>query len=148
MTKETDVNDLLGNDTPVTEKPAKAKKDAPKAPAKKADKAAPAKKADKAPAEKPAKAEKAPKADKAEPKVAKERAKKDPITFAEGEREAIIKRIPKLLKNPINSKTLAEKLEIETRKLRAVLYAMERAGVIALERGASRTSGMTVSSAV
>lgn len=143
MTKETDVNDLLGNDTPVTEKPAKAKKDATKAPAEK-----PAKKADKAPAEKPAKADKAPKADKAEPKVAKERAKKDPITFAEGEREAIIKRIPKLLKNPINSKTLAEKLEIETRKLRSVLYAMERAGVIALERGASRTSGMTVSSAV
>jgi len=145
MTKETDVNDLLGNDTPVTEKPAKAKKDATKAPAKKAEKAAPAKKADKAPAEKPAKAEKAPKAEKAEPK---ERAKKDPIVFAEGEREAIIKRIPKLLKNPINSKALAEKLEIETRKLRAVLYAMERAGVIALERGASRTSGMTVSSAV
>lgn len=145
MTKETDVNDLLGNDTTVTEKPAKAKKDATKAPAKKAEKAAPAKKADKAPAEKPAKTVKA---EKAEPKVAKERAKKDPITFAEGEREAIIKRIPKLLKNPINSKTLAEKLEIETRKLRAVLYAMERAGVIALERGASRTSGMTVSSAV
>lgn len=145
MTKETDVNDLLGNDTPVTEKPAKAKKDATKAPAKKAEKAAPAKKADKAPAEKPTKAEKAPKADKAEPK---ERAKKDPIVFAEGEREAIIKRIPKLLKNPINSKALAEKLDIETRKLRAVLYAMERAGVIALERGASRTSGMTVSSAV
>ena len=148
MTKENDVNDLLGTDTPATAKPSKGKKDAPKAPAAKAvpaKKAAPAAKADKATTEKPAKA---PKADKAEPKVAKERAKKEPVEFAEGEREALIKRIPKLLKNPINSKALAEKLEIPTRKLRAVLYQMDRAGFVTLERGASRTAGMTVSAAV
>jgi len=145
MTKENDVNDLLGTDTPATAKPSKGKKDAPKAPAAKAvpaKKAAPAAKADKATTEKPAKAP------KAEPKVAKERAKKEPVEFAEGEREALIKRIPKLLKNPINSKALAEKLEIPTRKLRAVLYQMDRAGFVTLERGASRTAGMTVSAAV
>ena len=133
MSKQTDIEDLLG-DTPAA-KPAKPKKAAAPAKAEK-------------PAAKPAKAEKAPKEAAAAPKAEKApKAPKEAVVFAEGEREALMKRIPKLLKNPINSRDLAAKLEIQTRKLRPVLYALERAGTVKLESSASRTAGMMVTAA-
>jgi ribosomal protein S25 len=124
MTKANDIDDLLGDDAPAT-----------KAPAKKAAAKAPAKAAAKAPAKAtPAKAEKAAKV-------------REPVEFEDGEKEALMKRVPKLLKNPINSKDLAAKMEISTRKLRRVLYSLERTGAITLKLGASRTEGMTVAAA-
>ncbi len=148
MTKQSDIDDLLGEAKPAktkakaaapkadakAEKPAAKKAAAPKAEAKpaKADKAAAA------PA-KPAKADKA-----AAPKA---KAVKEPVVFADGEREDLMKRAAKLVKKPITSKDLAAKLEIPTRKLRPVLYSMQRAGSVVLELGASRTAGLTVSPA-
>lgn len=156
MSKASDIDDLLGGDAPATKAP--AKKAAAKAPAKAAAKApakpAPAKKAVADKAEKPAaKATPAP-AKKAAPAKAEKPAKadkpakvKEPVEFEDGEKEALMKRVPKLLKNPINSKDLATKLEVSTRKLRRVLYSMERAGTVTLKLGASRTEGMTVAAA-
>lgn len=150
--------DLLGGKT----EPA-AKKTAPtkKAPTKKADateKAAPATK--KAPAKKadaedllggkkaaPAAKKAAPAAKKAEKAEKTERAAKPPVEFAEGEREELLTKVKRMVKKPINSRDLAEKLGIETRKLRAVLYSAQRAGIVVLESGASRVAGMTVSPA-
>jgi predicted lipid-binding transport protein (Tim44 family) len=132
MTKETDVDDLLGGE------PAVAKPAAKKAPAKKAAKKAPAKKAVAKPAAKKAPAKKA---------AVKEATVKEPVTFAEGEREALIKRIKQVVKKPWNSKDLAEKLEITTRKLRQVLYSANRQGIVDLELGSSRVAGMTVTPA-
>jgi hypothetical protein len=127
MSKKDDIDDLLG-DTPAKTKPAAKKAKAePEAPA--AKKAAP-------------KAEAA-----AEPK---EKAKKEPITFAEGERQAIADAVTahfKRSKKPINSKDLAAKLETETRKLRVVLYSLVKKEVVQLEPGESKVSGMTVSPA-
>jgi hypothetical protein len=89
----------------------------------------------------------APKAEAAEPK---EKAKKEPITFEEGERATIAYAVTahfKRSKKPINSKDLAVKLETETRKLRVVLYSLVKKGVVALEPGESKVAGMTVSPA-
>jgi len=126
--------DLLGT------KPA-----AKKAPAKKAAEAETKPAAKKAPAKKAAEAEddlmgtakptKAPKAKKV----------KEPVTFEEGERDALLAKIPKMVKKPINSRDLAAKLEIHTRKLRPLLYSLERAELVKLESGESRLAGMTVS---
>lgn len=153
MSKANDVEDLLGETTPAKKTKAKA------APAKEA---APAAKktaskkstidvlaeqtvAKKATAKKAAVKEeapaKAPKA-KAEPK---ERVAKEPVTFAEGERDEIIKRIKANCKKPINSKDLAAKLGIDTRKLRPCLYTAQKRGIVDLEPGASPVAGMTVS---
>lgn len=146
MSKTNDIEDLLGEKKPAAKKAAPAAKKA--APAK-TTKVAPAvaKKAAAtkatAPATKPAvkkaPVEKAPKADKPAPK--RERV---PVEFAEGEKEALMKRIPKLIKGTVNSKDLAVKLEIATRKLRPVLYSLERAGTITLQSAASRTQGMDI----
>lgn len=129
------------------DKPAKdAKPEAKAAPAKKAAKATEdllGGKSDK----KAAPAKKAPKAEAAD-KPKRERAAKEPVTFVEGEREELIAKIKKMVKKPINSRELAPKLDIDTRKLRAVLYSAQRAGIISLELAGSRVEGMTVSPAV
>lgn len=142
MTKANDVADLLGEDTPKTDKPAKkvaAKKAAPVAEAKPAAKKVAAK-----PAAAPAKKAAAPKAEKAP----KEKAAKEPITFEEGERDALYKRIKQIVKTKsINSRDLAAKLEISTRKLRPVLYSLQGQGAVTLELGSSKVAGMTVSPA-
>ena len=83
-------------------------------------------------------------ADEAAPK-AKTKKVKEPVVFTEGERDELLARIPKLVKKPINSRDLAVKLEISTRKLRPLLYSLERAEVVKLESGESRLAGMTVS---
>lgn len=139
MSKSDDVNDILGEGKPPvkTDKAKPAKKGA--APAKEAK---PAKKAKAE--EKPAKAKKeAVPAKKAEPKA------KEPVVFEEGERDKLLAKIEKTAakldkKVGINSKELAAKFDVETRKLRPVLYSAERAGIIKLKLGASRTEGMTV----
>lgn len=147
MSKKDDIDDLLG-DT----KPAK------KAAAKKAD-AVPAKEA-KAPAAKKA-AKEEPKAEakpvpakkaaaKEAPAEPKEKTKKAPISFEEGERQTIADGVTahfKRSKKPINSRELAEKLGTETRKLRLVLYSLAKKEVITLEPGESKVTGMTVSPA-
>lgn len=131
--------DLMGT----TKKPA-AKKAADKAPAKPAAKKAKAEADDedllgtKKPAAKKAKADEGEKAPKAK-KV------KEPVVFAEGERDELLAKIPKLVKKPINSRDLAVKLDISTRKLRPLLYSLERAEIVKLESGESRLAGMTVS---
>ena len=133
---------------------APAKKAAPaKAPAKKvapAKKAAPAK-AVKAPAKKaaPVKAVKAPvKATKTVAKpVAKKTATKRPsefIVFAEGERQELSKQIKKMVRKEMNSRVIAERLGIHSRKLRRVLYGMHKAGQVKVVPGPSRKLGMYV----
>lgn len=142
MSKKDDIDDLLG-DTPAKTKPAAKKAAAPKAEA----------------TEKPMKKVKAdpevtaPAAKKAAPKAEaepKEKAKKEPITFAEGERTTIAAAVTahfKRSKKPINSKDLAVKLETETRKLRVVLYSLVKKELVNLEPGDSKVAGMTVSPA-
>jgi len=125
MSKDKDLEDILG-DT----KPAKAKPAAKKAAAKEETPAKPAK-------AKPTK-------DAAEPKAPRVR---EPLVYNEGEREDIMARVPKLVKKPINSRDLAEKLGTTTRKLRPCLYSLQKKGVITLETGEARTTGMTVSAA-
>lgn len=148
MSKANDVEDLLG-ETPAKKTKAKAAPAKEAAPAKttktkaaaEPEKKAPAKKAAaKAEPEAPAKKTKA-KAEAAEPK---ERAAKEPVTFAEGERDEIIKRIKANCKKPINSRDLAAKLEVETRKLRPCLYTAQKRGIVVLTPGASPVAGMTV----
>jgi hypothetical protein len=132
MSKQNDIEDLLG-DAPAEGKKAPAAKKAAtkvKAPAKRA-----AKVEDNALGEAPAKA--AP-------------SKKAPISFAEGERQALADAVTahfKRSKKGINSKDLATKLGTETRKLRVVLYALASKGVVSLEPGVSKVAGMTVSPA-
>lgn len=129
MSKANDVEDLLGEGTAKPAKKTAAKKTAV-APAKAEAKTAPAKKAKATDdAEAPAK------------RV------KEPVVFEEGEREALMKRVKQVVKKPWNSKELAVKLEVPTRKLRQVLYTMSRAGTISLELAASRALGMTVTPA-
>lgn len=145
MSKANDINDLLG-DEPATKgkKAPAAKKAAPVAEAKPAAKKA-ASVAEAKPAKKTAEVEddllgEAPA--KAAP------SKKAPISFAEGERQTIADAVVahfKRSKKGINSRDLAAKLETETRKLRVVLYALVAKGVVALEPGASKVAGMTVS---
>ena len=143
MTKASDVDDLLGGAA------------APKAKGKPAaKKAAPAKKAaaKKAAAEPdelatPAKKAAAKKAAPAAAKEAKAPRVKEPVVFEEGEKEALAKRVKQSVRKPIQSKDLAAKLEVPTRKLRQVLYAMVRAETIKVELGGSRAAGMTVSPA-
>lgn len=139
MGKKDDVADLLGEDTEAA-KPAAKKVPAKKAVAKEEAKPA-AKKAKAPPAEAPAKAKKAVKEE------ATERPAREPITFEEGERDELYKRIKKTVKKAINSRELAEKLEIPTRKLRVVLYSMAKREEIVLEPGESKVQGMTVSPA-
>jgi hypothetical protein len=139
MSKASDVDDLLGE---APAKPAAKKAAAKKVAAPAEAKAKPA--AKKAAAKTPAKpaAKKAPKAAEAkEPRV------KEPVTFEEGEREALIKRVKQIVKKPWNSKDLAVKLEIPTRKLRQVLYSASRQGIVDLQLSASRATGMTVTPA-
>lgn len=134
MSKQDDIEDLLGDTTEA--KPAK------KAAVKKTE----AKAEVKAPAAK--KAVKADPVAKVEAKAAP--SKKAPINFEEGERQALADAVTshfKRSKKSINSRDLAAKLETETRKLRVVLYTLVGKGVVALESGASKTAGMTVSPA-
>ena len=159
-----DVDDLLGEIEANQGKPAKAEKPAKvekavkaKAPAKKAapakapaKKAAPAK-AVKAPAKKaaPAKAAKAP-VKKTPAKAVKAPAKKatvresEFIVFAEGERQELAKQIKKIVRKEMNSRVLAERLGIHSRKLRRVLYGMHKAGTVKVVPGPSRKLGMYV----
>ena len=138
MSKKDDIDDLLGDSKPA------AKKAAPKKDAK-AEKPAPAAKKTKEP--------EAPAAKKAAPKAEpKEKAKKEPIRFEEGERATIESGVLahfKRSKKAINSRELAEKLGTETRKLRLVLYKLANRAepAITLESGESKVSGMTVSPA-
>lgn len=132
MSKANDINDLLG-DEPATKgkKAPAAKKAASVVESKPAKKTAEVE--DDLPGEAPAKA--AP-------------SKKAPISFAEGERQTIADAVVahfKRSKKGINSRDLAAKLGTETRKLRVVLYALVAKGVVALEPGASKVAGMTVS---
>ena len=146
MSKANDINDLLG-DEPATKgkKAPAAKKAASVVEAKPAKKTASVVEAK--PAKKTAEVEddllgEAPA--KAAP------SKKTPISFAEGERQTIADAVVahfKRSKKGINSRDLAAKLETETRKLRVVLYALVAKGVVALEPGASKVAGMTVSPA-
>lgn len=148
MSKANDIEDLLGDAPAKAKKAPAAKKAEAKAPAAKkaVAKAEPEAKV-KAPAKKAAKVEddilgEAP--TKAAP------SKKAPISFAEGERQALADAVTahfKRSKKGINSKDLATKLETETRKLRVVLYALAAKGVVSLEPGASKVAGMTVSPA-
>lgn len=147
MSKANDIDDLLG-DAPVTKAPAKKAAAKTKAEAKPAAKkvAAKAEPEAKAPAKKAA-------AKKEEDLLAapvKAASVKAPISFAEGERQTIADAVTahfKRSKKAINSKDLAAKLETETRKLRVVLYALVKKGVVALEPGESKVAGMTVSPA-
>lgn len=135
MSKANDVDDLLGTDTkPAAKKPTN-KKVAPAT--KPAAKKEAVKEATKPAAKKVAKEEATEKA----PRV------KEPVVFEEGEKEALMKRVKQTVKKPWNSKDLAAKLEVPTRKLRQVLYSMSRAGTIDLELASSRALGMTVSPA-
>lgn len=148
MGKKDDIEDLLGDTGGDTKKPAKkADAKAEKAPAKgkKEAAAAPEKKA----ATKKAKAEPAPAKGKAKKEAAepKERAKREPVTFAEGERDELIKQIKKLVKKPINSKDLAAKMEIPTRKLRPVLYSAQSQGIVSLTSLGAPVLGMEVAPA-
>jgi hypothetical protein len=159
-TKDKEIEDLLGDGD---NKPAKAKKTAAK-PADKADKKTkaekpakedkpakagkPAKAPKEGKAEKPAKAEK-PKAKKPADAGEKPARTREPITFEEGERDKIAKKVEKQLtkvdkKKGINTKDLSAAVEVPTRKLRAVLYSMERAEQCKLKPGSSRAAGMTV----
>lgn len=133
MAKKEDIDDLLGDNGEAAAPKTKAKAKPAAAPAETAPKA-PAKKAKAAPVEEVEETE----------KVARVR---EPVEFAEGEKEDLEKRVKKLVRKDINSKELAAKLEIPTRKLRQVLYSMQRAGTIALTPGESRANGMTVSPA-
>lgn len=137
MTKASDIDDLLGKAKPVKKVPAKKAEAAPakKTATKKAEAAAPAKKA-------PAK-----KAEAAPAKKARE-----PMHFAEGERQSIYDGVTahfKKSKKPIGSRDLAEKLGVETRKLRVALYSMAKKAepIIALSLEGSKVGGMTVSPA-
>lgn len=140
MSKASDVEDLLGEGTAKPAKKPAAKKTA--APAEAKAKPAAKKVAATEPAAKPA-AKKAakPAAEAKAPRT------KEPVVFEEGEKEALMKRVKQTVKKPWNSKELAAKLEVPTRKLRQVLYSMSRAGTIDLELASSRALGMTVSPA-
>jgi hypothetical protein len=133
MSKKDDIEDLLGEDAKVEPKPA-----VKKAAAKKAAE----------PKDKPAAKKAAPKKEAAaEPE---ERAKKEPISFEEGERDTIANAVVahfKRSKKAINSRDLAAKLETETRKLRVVLYSLQKKELVTLEPGDSKVTGMTVSPA-
>ena len=171
MSKDKDIDDLLG-EAPKGKKAAKAA--APKADAKKA--AAPAKPETKADAKKadtkkaaapkadakkaaaPAKGKKAAddddllggKSAKKAATPAKDKAPRvrEPIEFEEGEKDKLIKLVGKAVqKGPKSSRDLATNLGIKTRKLRQVLYSMQRQGVVRLELGGARAQGMTVHAA-
>ena len=94
----------------------------------------------------------APAAETAAKKVAapKEPKVRDAISFEEGEREAYEKAIKRIAKTPIVTRELNKKLVwgantgMPGRKLRDVLYAMQRKGAITLTPGANRAAGMTV----
>ena len=141
-TKSNDIDDLLG-DAPA----AKGKKAAPKAePAAKGKKAADD--ADDLLGGKKAAAKGKKAADTAE-KPAKAPRVREPIHFEEGEKDKLIKTIGKrVAKGPKASRDLAENLGIKTRKLRQVLYSMQRQGLVTLELAGARAQGMTVSAAV
>jgi RNA polymerase primary sigma factor len=149
MSKANDIDDLLG-DAPATKAPAKKAAAKTKAEAKPAAKKVAAKTEPEAKVKAPAK-----KAAKVEDDIlgeapAKAKSVKAPISFAEGERQALADAVTahfKRSKKGINSKDLAAKLETETRKLRVVLYALVAKGVVSLEPGASKVAGMTVSPA-
>jgi hypothetical protein len=141
MSKDTDVSDLLGEAPAKKTAPKKAAATKAEAPAKPAKKAAATK--DEAPA-KPAKKAAATK-DEAPAKAKRVR---EAIVFEEGEVDELIKRVKQLIKkNPQNSKDIAERLEIPTRKLRQVLYRMSRQGIATLELAGAKAQGMTVTAA-
>jgi len=153
MSKQNDIEDLLG-DAPAKGKKAPASKKA--APVVEAKAPAAKKAVAKAEPEAKVKAPAAKKAAKVEDDILGEApakaapSKKAPISFAEGERQALADAVTahfKRSKKGINSKDLATKLETETRKLRVVLYALVTKGVVSLEAGASKVAGMTVSPA-
>lgn len=131
MGKAADIDDLLGEDTPAPAKKTKAK--------------APAEAAETTATMKAAKKTKVQAAKAAVEEEAPVRTPREPIEFAEGERDDLRKRVKKLVRKPINSRDLAAKLDIPTRKLRVVLYSMQRSEEIALEAGTSKVAGMTVS---
>lgn len=159
MATKNDVEDLLGDagdkksapkkDTKATDKaPAKT---APKKEAAQADKKAAGKKEESKPAAKSTKKEE-PAAKKTHAKKAyadekPARAKKEPVKFAEGEREEMLKKIKQLVKKPINSKDLAAKLGVETRKLRPVLYTAYSQGIVDLASLGAPVLGLEVSPA-
>ena len=66
------------------------------------------------------------------------------IVFEHGEREALAKQIKRMVKKPTNTRELCAKLEIHPRKLRRVVYEMDKRGQIVLVPGPSRKLGMFV----
>lgn len=96
----------------------------------------------------PAKAEKAAKAPAKAEKAPKEKRVKEKVTFEDGEKDGLIKKVratlAKAKDRKMNSKELAEKVGVATRKLRVVLYAMSRKEEVNLALGGSRVLGMTV----
>lgn len=139
MSKDTDIQELLGTDTKKASKKTAAAPAKTAAPAKKA--AAKAKAEAAAPTKKPAAKKPAAKAEAAAPR------QREPIVFEEGERDDIAAKVKKAVKKPISSKELATKIDVPTRKLRAVLYSMAKKELVSLTLEASRTAGMTVSPA-
>ena len=132
----------------VAAKPVKAaaKPAATKAPAKVAKAPAkPVKAAAKPVAKKaaPVKAAAKPVAKKATAKTASGRPSEF-IVFAEGERQELAKQIKKIVRKEMNSRVLAERLGIHSRKLRRVLYGMNKAGQVKVVPGPSRKLGMYV----
>lgn len=145
--KDAEIGDLLGETKPA------AKKTAPKkeAPAAKKAAAAPAKKVAAKKAAEPVVAKKAAPAKKAAEPVA-EKTAREPVRFAEGERQGIYDKVTahfKRSKKAINSRELAEKLDVDTRKLRIALYSLAKREepVVALSLEGSKVAGMTVSPA-
>lgn len=163
MSKANDIDDLLGDAPAKGKKAPAAKKAAPVAEGKTAAKKTAAKAEPEAkPAAKKAVVKAEPEAKTPAKKTAKveddilgeapvkAKSVKAPISFAEGERQALADAVTahfKRSKKAINSRDLAVKLETETRKLRVVLYALVSKGVVSLTPGESKVAGMTVSPA-
>jgi hypothetical protein len=153
MSKDNDIDELLGDTKPAKAKGTDALKaaKAPKKAAPVAEFTPPAKAAKpKAEAKVATPTKKAPKAAPAKPKAKAEvveRAAKDPIEWADGEKEKLTKKLlDKVRKEAkgINSKDTAEFLGISTRKQRPLLYSLQRSEHIVLKPGDSPVAGMLI----
>lgn len=149
----TKIDELLGKKTPAKKAPAKkaadllapkkatAKKNASpiadallgkKTPAKKTGGAVIAKKA----TAKKAPAKKATTGHKPRPPIR--------VVFDDGERAELLKKLKRMVAKPKNSKELAEKLELDSDKMRSVLFSARRLGMVTLSLDGGRSAGYTV----
>jgi len=138
-----EVEDLLDDDAPPAKKTAAKKAAAPAS----AAKSAKGKKAEPEPPAKKTKGKKAEPEEDAGGESPSIKRKREPLVWEEGEQATIRAKVKKVLKKPMNSRELAEKVGTTTRKLRTVLYSMARAEEIELETGETRVGGMTVNPA-